>query len=104
MLADPGTDVRRYAEGLTADSFRDIGIFLKQQGSRYGHQLETPVTVQVARPLTALPPPLPVESSGLNVALWSLKMRWWSFRNGDQDGLAPDDIRMYVLYQKGKSN
>ena len=31
-------------------------------------------------------------------------MRWWSFRNGGQDGLAPDDIRMFVLYQKGKSN
>jgi len=104
VLVEPGADVRRYAESLTADSFRDIGIFLKQQGSRYDRQLERPVTIQVARPLTAIPPALPVESSGLNVALWSLKMRWWSFRNGNQDGLAPDDIRMYVLYQKGKSN
>ncbi len=31
-------------------------------------------------------------------------MRWWSFRNTGQDGLAPDDIRMFVLYQNRKSN
>ena len=27
-------------------------------------------------------------------------MRWWSWWNGSQDGLAPSDIRMYVLYQQ----
>jgi len=104
VLADPGADIRRYAESLKPDSFREIGVFIKQQAARHGRQLENPVTIQIARPLTTLPPALPVESSGLGVALWSLKMRWWSFRNGDQDGLAPDDIRMFVLYQKGKSN
>jgi len=104
VLADPGADIRRYAESLKPDSFREIGVFIQQQAARHGRQLENPVTIQVARPLTTLPPALPTESSGLGVALWSLKMRWWSFRNGGQDGLAPDDIRMFVLYQKRKSN
>ena len=27
-------------------------------------------------------------------------MRWWAWKHGGQDGLAPDDVRMYVLYQK----
>lgn len=31
-------------------------------------------------------------------------MRWWSWRQGGQDGLAPDDIRMFVLYQKKSIN
>lgn len=31
-------------------------------------------------------------------------MRWWSWRNGGQDGLARDDVRMYVLYQKRKTD
>jgi hypothetical protein len=104
VLADPGADIRRYAENLKPDSFREIGVFIKQQAARHGRKLENPVVIQVARPLTNLPPELPAESSGLRVALWSLKMRWWSFRNGGQDGLAPDDIRMFVLYQKRKSN
>jgi len=104
VLADPGADIRRYAESLTANSFQDIGVFLQQQAARYGRELETPVIIQVARPLTEVPPVLPTENSGLNIALWSLKMRWWSWMYGGQDGLAPDDIRMYVLYQKRKSN
>ena len=104
VLADPGADIRRYAENLKPDSFREIGEFIKQQAARHGRKLENPVVIQVARPLTNLPPELPAENSGLSVALWSLKMRWWSFRNGGQDGLAPDDIRMFVLYQKRKSN
>ncbi len=104
VLVDSDAEVRRYAENLKANSFQDIGIFLKQQASRYDRQIETPVIIQVAKPLTTPPPELPVENSGLTVALWSLKMRWWSWRNDGQNGLAPDDVRMYVLYQKGKSN
>ena len=30
-------------------------------------------------------------------------MRWWSWHNGSQDDLVGDDIKMYVLYQKGKA-
>ena len=102
VLADSGSNTRAYAESLKADSFRNIGVFLKQQASRFGRQLETPVMIQVARPLTVLPPALPTESSGLKVALWSLKMRWWSFKNTGQDDLAPDNVRMFVLFQKKK--
>ena len=99
VLIDTDTDTRRYVEGLDKESFRQVGVFLKQQAARYDRHLENPVVFQVARPLTALPPALPVESSGLKVAWWSLKMRWWSWRNGSQDDLVGEDIRMFVLYQ-----
>ena len=104
VLADSDSNTRAYAESLKADSFRSIGVFLKQQASRFGRQLDTPVMIQVARPLTDLPPALPTENSGLKVALWSLKMRWWSFRNTGQDDLAPENVRMFVLFQKKKSD
>lgn len=104
VLAEPGDEVRRYAESRKPESFRQIVEFLSQQAARHGRQLETPLVFQVARPLVALPPALPTESSGLGVALWSLKMRWWVWKNGDQDGLAPADIRMFVLYQSHKPN
>jgi len=104
VLAEPGAGIRHYAESLQADSFKNVGLFFQQQASAYGHTLETPVIIQVARPLSELPPALPAENSGLGVALWSLKMRWWSWMNGGQDGLAPDDIRMFVLYQEAKPN
>ncbi|MGA9572797.1 MAG: hypothetical protein WBS20_02490 [Lysobacterales bacterium] len=104
VLADPGPDIRRYAESIDAGSFQEIDDFLTQQAARYGQPLAKAAIFQVARPLTALPPALPVEYSGLKVALWSLEMRWWSWRNGAQDGLAPGDIRMFVIYQKADPN
>ena len=72
VLVDSDVDTRRYAGSLSPDSFRDIGVFLKRQAVRYGRQFENPAIVQVARPLTALPPALPSESSGVKIALWSL--------------------------------
>ena len=103
ILLDSDPDTRRYVENLSADSFQDINDYLEREAAYYGRQLENPVMIQIAHPLTVLPPALPAESSGLKVALWSLKMRWWSWRNGAQDGLIGDDIRMYVLYQKRNS-
>ena len=104
VLLDTDADTRRYARGLSTESFRAIGVFLKQQAARYDRRFENPAIVQVARPLTALPPAIPAENSGVKIALWSLKMRWWVWRNGSQDGLVGEDVRMFVLYQKGGSN
>ena len=104
ILVEPDADIRRYVAGLKADSFQDIGEFIRLQASSHGRQLKLPVVIQVARPMTSLPPALPSEYSSLNIALWSLKMRWWSWNHSGQDGLAPDDARMFVLYQKKNTN
>lgn len=103
VLAAPDASVRRYVQSLKPESFQSIGLFIRQQAARYGHQLAQPVIIQVAQPLTTLPPVLPAENSGIKVALWSLKMRWWAWKNGRQKELAPSDIRMFVLYQKANS-
>jgi len=100
VLADPAPVVGKYVEGLDANAFQPIGDFLKQQAARHGHPLADDAVLQLARPLTRLPPALPAESSGLKVAWWSLRMRWWTWRNGSQAGLAPDDIKIFVLYQQ----
>ena len=101
VLAQSDSGVRRYTEGLSADSFHEVAAFIKHQAERYGRKLDRPVVIQVARPLSKLPPALPPEASGWKVALWSLKMRWWSWKNGRQDDLAPADVNMFVLYKTG---
>jgi len=102
VLLETDQVTRRYTDNLTPQAFAGINSFLKQQAKRYDRQLETAVVIQLADPLTVLPPALPVQSSGLKVALWSLKMRWWAWRFGRQDKLAPADVRMFVLYQQSK--
>jgi hypothetical protein len=104
VLIDSDDDIRGYVDSLRTNSFEDINLFLKKQAARYGRQLENTVVFQLAHPLTVLPPALPEENSGVNVALWSLKMRWWVWRNGSQDHLIGDDIRMFVIYQKDNPN
>lgn len=99
VLASPDPEVRRYVQGLDAGSFQKISGFLNREAARHGQSLSETAVFQVAQTLTKLPPALPAGDSGLKVAWWSLQMRWWSWRNGSQDGLAPDDIKMFVLYQ-----
>jgi hypothetical protein len=100
--AEPSPEVERYVTALSADDFDEIGRFIRQQARRHGRDLETPLVIQLADPMTSKPPPLPLESNGLGVAWWSLKMRWWDFRYAGQAGLAPDDIRMFVLYHEAR--
>ena len=102
VLAGTDNHIRPYVNSLNPGTFEDISVFVGQQAKRYGQQLETSLIIQVASPLTSLPPALPAEDSGFNVAIWSLKMRWWVWKNGRQKGIAPADVRMFVLYQEEK--
>jgi hypothetical protein len=94
--------IRAYTEKLEPDSFQEIEVFIKNQSRLLGHSLEDPLVIQVAQARTSLPPALPPASSGFKIALWSLKMRWWVWKNSDQEGLAPADIKIFVLYQQRK--
>lgn len=104
VLAEPDASVRRYAENLGPATFDEIGSFFKREAARHGRNLDQPVVFQVAQPLTSQPPEVPAESSGLKVAVWSLKMRWWAWRHGREKGLVPADIKIFVRYQTHKPN
>lgn len=104
VLAVPDQKVSRYAESLKSSQFDDITTFFKQQALVYGKELDRPIVFQVARPLSKQPPAIPVESSGVGVAIWSLKMRWWAWRHGRDKGLAPADIKIFVRYQNENPN
>lgn len=104
LLAESGASVRHYAESLDSSSFSDISAFFKREAARYGRNIDQPVVFQVAHPLSRQPPAIPSESSGLKVAVWSLKMRWWAWRHGREKGLPPADIKMFVRYQNHKPN
>jgi hypothetical protein len=97
-------EVLPYVKNLNAESFVDIGVFLKQQARQYGKDLTNPVHVQIANPLNELPPALPKEGAYLKTAIWSLKMRWWTWRIGRKDGLPAPDVQMFVIYHSNKAS
>lgn len=85
----------RYATSLDPGSFEEINRFLAREARRYGRSIERPVVFQVAPPLAAPPPAAPAEGNRFDIALWSLKMRWWAWRRDREDGLPSGDAQIF---------
>lgn len=101
IAADGQAATAGYVKGLEAARFNDIGAFLARESHRHGRALGEPVHIQLAPSLTLLPPPPPHEGNRMAIAWWSLKMRWWAWHRGAEDGLPEADIQIFVLYRQG---
>ncbi|GMQ88432.1 MAG: hypothetical protein BMS9Abin08_1677 [Gammaproteobacteria bacterium] len=86
-----------YIDTLSADSFNSVESFLANEAQRYGKTIVNPVTVRLAPPVNALPPQPPINGSTLSVMIWSLKLRYWAWRNDNFGGPQPD-VQMFVVY------
>ncbi len=90
-----GSDVTsRYVSSLDAEKFASIESFFTNEAQRQGLPFATPVHVQLMPAVTDLPPRLERQAGAFATMLWSLRMRWYSWRHGS--GLAT--IRIFVLY------
>ena len=88
---------QKYIGTLSRDTFRSIESFLDDEANRYGMAISDPVTVRLAEQVADRPPLPPVNGSTLSVMLWSLKLRYWAYRNDNFDGPKPD-VQMFVVY------
>jgi hypothetical protein len=95
--ADASPVTAQYISALRPDSFGAIGNFFRREIARYGHDLSTPVEIDVAPPLASAPPELPRERHVLQVMLWSLQLRYWAWTADDYPGPAPQ-VRLFVQY------
>jgi hypothetical protein len=87
-----------YIADLGVDTFAGIEEFVAREVRRYGHAIERPVRIELGQPVGAQPPAVDQNGSMLDIALWSLRMRWWvSGVAGDQDRIDPD-VRIFVRY------
>ena len=86
-----------YINALTIDDFVTIEEFMSREAQRHGLSLNEPVTIKLAPPVDELPPQPPRNGDIPAVMWWSLKMRYWAYKNDTFDGPAPD-IQMFVLY------
>lgn len=90
---DGGTATQDYIHRLGEDSFRSIEEFMAREGAHYGIAIAQPIEIRLAPQVHALPPP---SRQPWEVALWSLHMRWWAWRNDSYDG--PGNLKMFVVY------
>jgi hypothetical protein len=95
--ADGSPATAAYIAALRKEAFQPIAEFVRSEGQRYGVSTYAPVDVYLGAEISGRPPDPPFGGNALQVALWSLQMRYWAWRNADFDGPAPD-VRIFVLY------
>ena len=101
IAGDSSPATGSYIASLATETFSPVDDFFREEGKRYGLALSRPVEVRLARRIDALPPPPPFGESVVSVLVWSLKMRFWAWRNGDVDGPKPH-VRLFVIYHDPK--
>lgn len=102
VKGDDSEAVQRYVDGLTAERFREIGVFLQEQSERYRVEKIAPVTVMLGKPVRKLPPPRPEgRHSALDAVLWSLKLRYYAFK-ATPFFASLGTVRLFVVYREGE--
>jgi hypothetical protein len=96
--ADGSPLSQQYIDGLDAKQFADVESFFEREAQRYGRRLANPVHVELYPQLRQTPPELDGNAGMLGIAAWSLKLRWFAWRNLEFGGRPPPRIRMLVLF------
>jgi hypothetical protein len=96
--ADGTAAAQSYIDGLETQQFADIEDFMQREAHRYAKPLAEPVHMVLYPQVKKLPPKLERGDGLLGTIAWSLKLRWYGWRNADTHGKAPPRIRMFVLY------
>lgn len=87
----------RFIRLLRADDFNDLSDFFSQQAADYELKLQTPLSFALAPALKEAPPLPPEQGSRFDIMLWSLKLRWFTWRTPNPPGPTPI-IRMFLLF------
>jgi hypothetical protein len=100
--ADNSEATSKYIDSLNVKTFEGIETFVKGEADRYGKTVSRPVRMELGAAIAEQPPALDGDISSLDVALWSLKMRWWvgSVTDG-QDDIEPD-VSIFVRYHQAE--
>ncbi len=102
IAMDGQAATRGYIQALQPEKFEEISDFVSREARRHGVALADPVHFQLAPPVGSVPPPPPRDGNRVSVGLWSLKMRWWAWRQSSNDGLPTADIRLFVQYRAAR--
>ena len=101
---DGSRDVDVYVAQLKTEAFAPIGAFLAREAKEYGLALDPVVHISLQKPLGSRPPEPPPASDRLAVLWWSLKLRYWVYRQVSNYSLRSTTARVFVLYHKPTRN
>lgn len=96
--ADQSPVTQAYIDQLHLEQFADIERFFQREAARFHLSLAQPVHVHLAEQPATNPPASPDHASMLDSVLWSLKMRWWVWRNALSAEEALSDVQIYMRF------
>lgn len=98
ISADASGQSAKYMESLDHATFAAIETFIAEEAKHYGVALAQPVRVVLGNRVTEQPPAPPEAGNVLQVMLWSLRLRYWTWRVDKGDAPPPSDVEIYVRY------
>jgi hypothetical protein len=101
---DGSENVDRYLSGLTVDDFKPIKRFMRDEAERYGRSSNASIEIKLGGFIASLPPAPPRNASALEAVAWSLKMRWWAYRNAETTGPGPQVKMLLVFFDPAQRN
>ena len=89
---------------LNSSQFKEIDTFFAKQAEIHGLKLGSSMTIRLGETIDSKPPSLPkIGASRLDVIIWSLKLRWWAWKNKTSDSHS-SQINLFVMYSSPKPN
>ena len=87
-----------WIHSLSVSQFEPIARFMSEQGHGYGLAIDQPMQIVLGSEVTEQPPAPPTSGNPFAVMLWSLKLRYWTWRVDRGEQPPPADIEVYVRY------
>jgi len=95
---DGSVQAEETIRALRVSDFDDIGTFLERETARYGVKQSPAVQFTLLAELHEQPPVPPQDGSVLKTVWWSLKLRWWVYRQSGEWLPQLGRIKLFVLY------
>jgi len=99
---DGNPNTQLYIENLSSEDFADIDAFFIKNSKHYNLIVDSPFITTLGNSISSHPPSPPADrNSAFKVMLWSLKLRYWTYRYAPDTQSNSNRIRLYVLYHQG---
>jgi hypothetical protein len=95
---DGSVEAAEAIRALQEHDFVDIGAFLEREVARYGVKHSPAMQVTLLPELKQRPPAPPRDGSMMKTMFWSLKLRWWVYRQSGEWLPQAGRIKLFLLY------
>lgn len=100
--ADGSAVTQQYIQQLSEADLNGVQQYLKAQAAQH---TDLPINFyfKLGQPLQDLPPKVPEQAKALDVVLWSLKFRYYAWKNKQNAGIAPN-VTLYLNFYDPAQN